>query len=256
MGLLPSFLGEGAIYGRQIVATKPKAKIGVLYENDEYGQELLAGLKRGLGSHASQIVVAQSYALLDASVDCAGAGAQGIGRRHVRHLRAAEAGDPGVRDRGEARLEADGVRHVGVDRSRGDADRAPQRRRAGRRRRDVDRVPARPDEPDAASAPGVKLYRQIMKKYLPSEDWKAVAHIYGMMAAYAMVDALKHAGKNLDARRPAQRGDASERANNPFLLPGLTLSTSPSNYLPLGKTFLVRYQHGFWNVLGKPLKTS
>ena len=56
MGLLPSNLGEGAIYGRQIVATKPKAKIGVLYENDEYGQELLAGLKRGLGSHANQIV--------------------------------------------------------------------------------------------------------------------------------------------------------------------------------------------------------
>ena len=77
-----------------------------------------------------------------------------------------------------------------------------------------------------------------------------------MMAAYAMVDALKHAGKNLTRVEPAQCGDASERGDNPFLLPGLTLSTSPSNYLPLGKTFLVRYQHGFWNVLGKPLKTS
>ena len=42
----------------------------------------------------------------------------------------------------------------------------------------------------------MKLYLQIMKRYLPSEDPKAVAHIYGMMAAYAMVDALKGAGKS------------------------------------------------------------
>ena len=40
-----------------------------------------------------------------------------------------------------------------------------------------------------------------MKKYLPHEDWKAVAHLYGMMAAYAMVDALKQARTEPDARR-------------------------------------------------------
>ena len=152
MGLLPSNLGEGAIYGRQIVATKPKAKIGVLYENDEYGQELLAGLKRGLGSHANQIVVDGVVRAARHERRLAGAVAQGVRRRHVRHLRAAEAGDPGVRRRREARLEADGVRHVGVDRSGGDVDRASQRGRDGRRRRDVDRVPARPDEPDPGHA--------------------------------------------------------------------------------------------------------
>src|SRR5207249_4103443 len=68
MGLLPSFVGEGAIYGRDIAVKHPKAKIGVLYEDDEYGHELLAGLKRGLGSHAGQIVAAKAYALLDTSV--------------------------------------------------------------------------------------------------------------------------------------------------------------------------------------------
>jgi hypothetical protein len=112
-----------------------------------------------------------------------------------------------------------------------------------------------PTNPTQTSAPGVKLYRRIMQKYLPKEDWKAVAHIYGMMAAYTMVDALKHAGKN-----PTRAGllQAATHLNevNPFLLPGLPISTSPANYVPLGKTFLVRYQRGFWNVLGKPLRTS
>ena len=45
---------KGLIYGRLIAKDHPKAKIGVLYENDEYGHELLAGLKRGLGSHAAR----------------------------------------------------------------------------------------------------------------------------------------------------------------------------------------------------------
>ena len=53
-----------------------------------------------------------------------------------------------------------------------------------------------PTNPTQKSSAGVKLYLQIMKRYLPNEDPKAVAHIYGMMAAYAMVDALKDAGKN------------------------------------------------------------
>ena len=91
--------------------------------------------------------------------------------------------------------------------------------------------------------------------YLAKEDWKAVAHLYGMMAAYAMVDALKHAGRN-PTRAGLLKAATHLNETNPFLLPGLTLTTSPSNYYPIGKTYLVRYEHGFWNVLGKPLKAS
>ena len=255
IGLLPSNLGEGAIYGRQIVATKPKAKIGVLYENDEYGNELLAGLKRGLGSHAGQIVAAQSYALLDPNVDsqvtqlkASGADtfvifalpkqaiqafviAAKLGWKPTEYVTSVSI-DPAVMQ--IVHLNAGNQTGVGATSTAFLHD---------------------PTNPTQATAPGVKLYLQIMKKYLPNEDWKAVAHIYGMMAAYAMVDSLKHAGKNL-TRAGLLKAATHLNEVNPFLLPGLTLTTSPSDYLPLGKTYLVRYQHGFWNVLGKPLKTS
>ena len=56
------------MYGRQIAAHQPSAKIAVLYENDEYGSELLAGLKRGLGAHAKQIAGTQSYVPIDPTV--------------------------------------------------------------------------------------------------------------------------------------------------------------------------------------------
>jgi branched-chain amino acid transport system substrate-binding protein len=255
IGLLPSNLGEGAIYGRQIVATKPNAKIAVLYENDEYGQELLAGLKRGLGAHVKQIVTTQSYALLDPTVDsqvqqlkASGADtfvifalpkqaiqafviAAKLGWKPTEYVTSVSI-DPAVMQ--IVHLNAGAQVGVGATSTAFLRD---------------------PTNPTLTGSPGVKLYRQIMQKYLPNEDWKAVAHIYGMMAAYTMVDALKHAGKN-PTRASLLNAATHLNEVNPFLLPGLPISTSPSNYLPLGKTFLVRYLHGYWNVLGKPLKTS
>jgi branched-chain amino acid transport system substrate-binding protein len=255
IGLLPSFIGEGLIYGRLIAKDHPKAKIGVLYENDEYGHELLAGLKRGLGSRANQIVGTQSYALLDTSVvsqvqslKAAGAdtfvifalpqqaaqafvAASKLGWKPTEYVTSVSI-DPVVMK----------IVHLSSDNSVG----------VGTTSTAFLHDPTNPTQKNSA---GVKLYLQIMKRYLPSEDPKAVAHIYGMMAAYAMVDALKHAGRNL-TRAGLLHAAQHLSETNPFLLPGLKLSTTPQNYFPIGETYLVRYLHGFWNVLGKPLKTS
>ena len=63
IGWQPDYEAEGAIYGKYIVANMPKAKIGVLYQNDDYGHDYLRGFKAGLRSHQSQIVTAQAYDL-------------------------------------------------------------------------------------------------------------------------------------------------------------------------------------------------
>ena len=255
IGLLPSFTGEGMIYGRLIAKDHPKAKIGVLYENDEYGHELLAGLKRGLGSHVGQIVGTQSYALLDTgvaaqveSLKATGAdtfvifalpqqsaqafvAASKLGWKPAEYVTSVSI-DPAVMH--IVHLSSDNSVGVGATSTAFLHD---------------------PTNPTQSKTAGVKLYLQIMKRYLPKEDPKAVAHMYGMMAAYAMVDALKHAGKN-PTRASLLRAAQHLTETNPFLLPGLTLTTTPTDYFPIGRTYLVRYLHGFWNVLGKPLKTS
>jgi branched-chain amino acid transport system substrate-binding protein len=255
IGLLPSFTGEGLIYGRVIAKNAPGAKIAVLYENDEYGDELLAGLKRGLGPHAKQIVATQSYSVLDTSVvpqvqslQASGAdtfvifalpkqaiqafvAAYNLGWKPTEYVTSVSI-DPAVMQ----------IVHLNSDKSVG----------VGATSTGFLHDPTNPTQTKSA---GVKLYLEIMKRYLPSEDPKAVAHIYGMMAAYAMVDALKHAGKN-PTRASLLRAAQHLNATNPFLLPGLRLTTTPQDYFPIGRTYLVRYLHGFWNVLGRPLKTS
>ena len=65
MGWQPDYPGEAKLYAKYILKHKPNAKIGVLYQNDAYGKNYLAGLKTGLGSHKSEIVDAQSYSVTD-----------------------------------------------------------------------------------------------------------------------------------------------------------------------------------------------
>jgi branched-chain amino acid transport system substrate-binding protein len=254
IGLLPSFVGEGAIYGKLIAKNQPNAKIGVLYENDEYGQELLSGLRRGLGSRAKQIVSTQSYALLDTDV-----------ASQVQSLRASGADTFVIFALPKQAIQAfiaaaklgwkptEYVTSVSIDPA---VMKIVQLNAAGAGVGATSTAFLHdPTNPTQKNSAGVKLYLQIMKRYLPNEDPKAVAHIYGMMSAYAMVDALKRAGKNL-TRASLLRAAQHLDEKNPFLLPGLKVSTSPSNYFPIGRTYLVRYLHGYWNVLGKPLKTS
>jgi branched-chain amino acid transport system substrate-binding protein len=69
MGYLPSFVGEGAIYGRYVVKHRPKARIAVLYENSDYGRDLLKGLERGLGTKRSRIVAKATYEVTDSDVN-------------------------------------------------------------------------------------------------------------------------------------------------------------------------------------------
>jgi ABC-type branched-subunit amino acid transport system substrate-binding protein len=67
--LYPDFETEGRVIAKYILKTKPEAKIGVLYQNDDYGKDYVKGLRAGLGDKASQIVLQVSYELADPTID-------------------------------------------------------------------------------------------------------------------------------------------------------------------------------------------
>jgi hypothetical protein len=73
-----------------------------------------------------------------------------------------------------------------------------------------------------------------------------------MAAAYTMVDALKHAGRN-PTRASLLRAAQHLNEANPFLLEGIRIRTSPRNYFPIAKTHLVRYRGTGWKLVGKLL---
>src|SRR5271166_3352845 len=80
MGFNPNYQTESRIYGKQILATKPDAKIAVLYQNDAFGKDYLIGLKDILGAdHAGMIVKEASYETSEPTVDSQVVTLQGSG---------------------------------------------------------------------------------------------------------------------------------------------------------------------------------
>src|SRR3984885_2616543 len=80
MGFIPNFRAEARIYARHIVATKPEAKIGVLYQNDSFGKDYLIGLKDALGGdHGAKVIKEASFEIYEPTVDSQIATLQGSG---------------------------------------------------------------------------------------------------------------------------------------------------------------------------------
>jgi ABC-type branched-subunit amino acid transport system substrate-binding protein len=100
-----------------------------------------------------------------------------------------------------------------------------------------------------AKDPVVALYRSILKKYAPGAKPEDVYNFYGMGVAFTMVDALKHAGKNPTR---ASLLAAAQHLNeiNPFMRSGIKITTSPTDYYPISKAQLVRYDRIHWVAVG------
>ena len=70
IGFNPNYFVEGRIYGQYILKNHPDAKVGVLYQNDDFGKDYLNGIKAGLDDKASKMVVSEaSYEVTDPTID-------------------------------------------------------------------------------------------------------------------------------------------------------------------------------------------
>ncbi|MDB5881957.1 MAG: branched-chain amino acid transporter substrate-binding protein, partial [Ramlibacter sp.] len=65
-----SYQTEGQIYAKYLLKNKPNAKIAILYQNDDYGKDVLKGVKDILkGPNAKMIVAEATYEVTDPTVD-------------------------------------------------------------------------------------------------------------------------------------------------------------------------------------------
>lgn len=253
---LPSFVGEGALYARQIAKTRPEARIAVLYEDSEYGDELLAGLKQGLGRRASQIVATQTYEVTDVEL-----------MQQIQALEASGADTLVLFSLPKQSIQAfvavaklgwhpqEYVSGVSIDPVVMKIARASAGPRTGEGAISSAYL-FDPTNPGYARLRGYGLYHSIMKRYLPSEDPNAVAHLYGMAVAYLMVDVLKHAGRNPTRASVLRAATHLNVPHDPFLLPDEHVRTSPANYFPVRFAHLVRFHAGFWRIQKPLLRTS
>src|SRR5215210_3662159 len=249
MGYQPNYRAEGTIYGRYVAKTSPKARIGVLYQNDDYGKDLLAGLRKGLGKKTKLIVARQSYDVSDPSVQSQVAKLKGA-RVNTLMLFAtpkfalqsyAYAKKLGWRPKAYVNAVSSAANILGL------ATAATGKRQT---ERSISIVFLK-DPTDArwSKDHGVRLYRTIMKRYKGGNP-KDVYAVYGMSVAHTFVAALKKAGKS-PTRPGIMRAAATLNVrNDPFLLPGIVIKTGARDHFPLDQAKLERYHNGRWVVFG------
>ena len=254
MGYLPSFAGEGAVYGRYIRTAMPRARIGVLYENTDYGKDLIAGLRRGLGRAGARVVSVRSYEITDSDVNS-----------QVAQLKRAGANTfmlfatPGFAIQGFIAAHRQDWRpqtfisSVSIEPSimRVIRFNTSARTTAGAISLGYLKDPT---SPTWNRDRGVRLYRQIMRRHLPRAKATDVYHYYGMAVAHSMVHALRHGGRNLTRASLLRAVQNMNQKDNPFVLPGVIIRTSPNNYFPIARAKLFRYnREGQWVPFGRLL---
>jgi branched-chain amino acid transport system substrate-binding protein len=248
MGYLPSFRGEGVIYGRYVAAHRPKARIAVLYENSDFGKDMLKGLRSGLGGRG-KIVGTQSYEIADNDVSSQMARLKSSRADTLMLFATPQFAIFGYV--GAFRLGWHPQVYVTSVSISPDIMKIA-RFATSRKHVEGSISIAFVKDPTSklwANDKTVRLYKSIMKRFLPNAKPDDVFNYYGMAVAYTMVDTLRKAGRNL-TRESVLRAATHLDEVDPFLLPGVRIKTSPSDYYPMEKVKLARYRGTHWQFFG------
>jgi branched-chain amino acid transport system substrate-binding protein len=250
IGYLPSYVAEGTIYGRYIAAHWTTAKIGILYQSDAYTQDLISGLKKGLGRKASLIKAKQGY-----DVTASGVSSQ------VASLKAAHVdtvlifATPVFTIQAYVAMNKLGwkPKHVIVNQvsSAASTMQISQANAKAQVEGSYSTVVFKdPDDPSQRSTAGIKLYYSIMSKYAKGDSPHDAYNVYAMAVAYTFVDALRHAGKNPTRQSLVSAVQHLHETNNPFLLKGVVVSTTPRDHFPIKQARLEQWRGGRWHWVG------
>ncbi len=249
MGFIPTYTGEGIIYAHHILKTLPKAKIGVLYQDDDYGRELLAGLRKGLGSKASKIVKTQGYDSSQSDV-----------QSEIASLKASKANTLMIFAFGKFAIQGFVyVKKLGwkpqiyVNAVAAATSVMSLANTSGQTQGAISIAFFKdPASPRWANDKGMALYRKIMKKYVSgdSSTIKNGYYLAGMVSASSMVSALKQAGKKLTRKSLMNAMTHLNIKNNPFVLPGIVIKTTPTDRRPIEQVQLQRWKGSQWKAFG------
>ena len=248
IGYLPTYSGEGSVYARDILAKRTaKTKVGVLYQADPYGSDLLRGLRKGLGANAGRMIVrALGYDPTTPNVEA-----------QIASLKASGATTLCIFAFGKFAIQA----FVYADKLSwhpkiyvNDVAAASSTMRLNPQDTAEGAISILwvkdPMTPRFANDAGVGLARRIVKAYLPGGSTSDTFVVAGMAEAYSLVDALRAAGKSLTRGALMAAVTHMDETTNPFLAPGIAVRTTPTSRFPIMQVRLQRWHAGHWVPIG------
>jgi branched-chain amino acid transport system substrate-binding protein len=253
MGWQPTYQTEGHIFARYILEHEPSAKIAILYQNDDYGKDYVKGLKDGLGTKANALIVKEvTYETTDPTIDSQIVSLQSSGANVFYNVSIPKFAAQAIRksyDIGWKPLQllnsvsasvAATLKPAGIDKSIGIITLLYLKD---------------PTDPQWHNNKGYEDWLAWMKKYYPGGDLTDVNNVYGYTVSQSMAQVLKQCGNNL-TRENIMKQAANLHQTLPMLLPGVTVSTGPTQFFPIREMQLARFDGKIWKLFGNVIKSE
>ena len=245
---LPGYVAEGKAMARYVLQAVPQPKIAILYQNDDLGKDFRAGFRSGLGDKAGSLIVSeQTFEVADPSVDSQVIAAKASGANVFYFAGTQRAGAEQIRARYNLDWHplhlvcsiASGIetvlRPAGLEKAEGMISSAYAKD---------------PFDPSWAKDPDVIAYLDWAKTYLKGNPHDT-GSVGGYVASWLMAYVLKQAGGNLTRQHVLDVATHLTDVRAPLLLPGITVTTTPTDYTGIGKFQIQRFEGDHWVLQGK-----
>jgi branched-chain amino acid transport system substrate-binding protein len=248
MGFQPSYRVETRIFAKYILKNKPDAKVAVFYQNDDFGKDYVAGLKDIFGDQTSKLIIAEeSYETSEPSIDSHIVKLKGTGADVFVNISTPKFAAQAIKKMAELEwkpmhLMTDVSISIGAVMKPAGLEASEGVLSAGYLKDASD--------PQWKNDEGMKKFMAFADKYMPGSNISDANMVYGFAAAQTMVQVLKQAGDNL-TRENVMKQAASLKGFAPdTLVPGITITTSPTDFAPVEQLKMMQFKNGQWELFG------
>jgi branched-chain amino acid transport system substrate-binding protein len=247
MGWQPNYQSEGRIYANFIMAEYPDGKVGVLYQNDDYGKDLLQGLKDGLGDKASMIVAEVPYETSDPTIDSQIIKLKDSGADVLVNIATPKFAAQAIRKVAEldwkpvhivnnvAQSVGGVLKPAGLENSNGVLSTGYLKD---------------PTDPQWKDDPAYKEWEAFMDKYYPDGDKSSSFTVYGYAVAQTLEQALKQAGDTLTRENVMKEAANLKDLELGMALPGVIINTSAEDFFPFEQMQMMKFNGERWEMFG------
>jgi len=251
MGFNLSYQTEGQIYAKYLLKNKPNAKIAILYQNDDYGKDLLKGVKDGLGAKAATMIVKEAtYEVTDPTIDSQILTLKASGADTFINITTPKFGAQAVRKVADAGWKPLHIINnvsasVGSVLTPAGLDKA------------VDVITVAyykdADDPQWKEDPAMLTWRAFMAKYYRDGDVHDGSNIYGYIVAQTMEQVLRQCGNDFSRANIMKQAENLKNFKQPLLLPGISINTGPRDHAPIEQGQLEKFNGKQYVLFGEVL---
>ncbi len=250
IGWQPNYQSEGHIYAQYLLKTHPNGKVGILYQNDDYGKDYVKGLKDGLNGKLP-IISEQPYETTDPTVDSQMINLKASGADVFFNVTTPKFAAQAIKKAAEIEWKpvhllnnvsnslGSVLKPAGLDNSKGILTTVYLKD---------------PTDPTWKDDPAYREWLAFMDKYYPDGDRTSTFTVYGYLVAQTLVATLKQCGDDLTRENVMKQAANLKDLQLGMLLPDIAINTSPDDFAPIKQMQMERFNGERWELFGPVLR--